>query len=162
MIRLFGSGICLDGDAGLSKLKDYKLQGIESDRIASPDKLDVKIKKCFSIQDGLIYDAFGKVQAYIICSRKSDKQKANTYQQILAYDDMVYDGHFFRFDQLRGIPMFAPAVNIWQDIKEIDEYQLIKCKKHAMFGIMLKSSESGKSGFNETPQQVSQCFPVTI
>lgn len=152
MVRLRAAGEYLDGDAALLKLSSLQLQGIEGDNIRSPDyKVDSKgmpeeAKK--SIQ-GLILDKYNAVQKYVICM-KSDKPGRYKFSALVDAENIIYGGNFFRFDQIRGVPVLNAAANTAQDIKEIDEYQLIKVKKHAMFGIAFKSDAS-QSGFNEAP-----------
>jgi capsid protein len=149
IIRNWGSGIALDGDSLLAKIRGYKLQGIEADRITNDNisgDVPEYIRK-LKTKDGLITDRYGKVLKFIICNRVNNTTRME-YATTYKYDDVVFDGTFFRFDQRRGISQFSNALNIYQDIGEIDEAQLIKCKKHAMFGVAIMS-DGTESGFNE-------------
>ena len=154
LIRLMASGKALDGDCALLKTHDYKLQGIEGDNIRSlEDKVNIKKgdipPAAKDAIQGLILDDYGRVTNYIICTKSTTNSSRYDYRAIVPADSVIFDGNFFRFDQLRGVPILNAAANTAQDIKEIDEYQLIKVKKHAMFGIAFKS-DAINSGFGET------------
>jgi capsid protein len=158
MIRCWGSGIALDGDSMLVKLSGYQLQGIESDRITNKNLINegdsnipdiVKELSKSGVDDGLIVDKYGRVMQYVVCRRSEKQNTSFVFDQLYNAEDIIFDGNFFRFDQRRGVSPFASAVNIFQDIKEIDEAQLIKCKKHAMHGIAIYS-DAEESGYNES------------
>jgi len=155
IISLMASGVALDGDCALLKTHDYKLQGIEGDNIRS---LDCKVNYnkgtvpaiAKDAVQGLILDDYGRVTNYIICSKSTTNPNRYDYKAIVPADSIIFDGNFFRFDQLRGIPILNAAANIAQDIKEIDEYQLLKVKMHSMFGLAFKS-DAINSGFGDAP-----------
>jgi capsid protein len=151
MIRLFGSGMCLDGDSLMIKTRGYKLQGVEADRIAKPQMVG-KGNKWSSVpenitDEGLVLDRFDKVLKYIVCNRDEQTNRL-VYERGYTPEQVIFDGFFVRFDQRRGVTPFASSLNIFQDLKEIDEAQLLKCKKHALFGIAF-GSNSAESGMNE-------------
>lgn len=149
MIRTFGSSIALDGDAGIWTMPNGQIYGIESDRIHTPsDHAKIESIKDMNIIDGLVTDDIGRVLFYVICNRTEVGNSYN-FAELIPYEEMVFAGNFFRFDQLRGVTKFSPSLNIFQDVKEIDEFQLIKCKKHALMAIAQKSSDSSQTGFNE-------------
>lgn len=154
MIRLNASGKALDGDGALLLTDSWRLQGIEGDNIRTPDwKVDIAknnlSKKITGAIQGVILDKFRSAVAYVIC-QKSETPGRYEYVATVPAENIIFNGNFFRFDQVRGVPVLNAAANTAQDIKEIDEYQLIKVKKHAMFGIAFKS-DAATTGFNEAP-----------
>lgn len=155
LIRLMASGKALDGDCALLKTHDYKLQGIEGDNIRS---LDCKVNfnkgtipdAAKNAVQGLILDDYGRVTDYIICTKSNTNPSRYDYKAVVPADSVIFDGNFFRFDQVRGVPILNAAANIAQDIKEIDEYQLIKVKMHSVFGLAFKS-DAINGGFGDSP-----------
>lgn len=152
MIRLRAAGEYLDGDGALLKLSTLKLQGIEGDNIRSPDyKTDTagmpEIAKT-SIQ-GLILDKYNAVKQYVICTKTNNPGRYK-FASLVDAENVIYGGNFFRFDQIRGVPVLNAAANTAQDVKEIDEYQLQKVKMHAMHALVFKS-DAALTGYNEIP-----------
>ena len=157
MIRTHGSGICLDGDGLLIKLAEFKVQGIEGDRIAIPaDKNAVKGKNVN--ERGLVIDQYGRVSEYCVCSRDKKSGKKLIFDSLYKEADVIYNGHFFRFDQDRGISPFAAALNTFKDIAECDEAQLVKCKKQALFGLAFMSDAPGLGNDTEIVDPMSDDY----
>jgi|OM-RGC.v1.006264354 Bacteriophage capsid protein len=113
-------------------------------------------------------DEFGAVQFFCLCDRRERKGRVNTstsgydFSRLVPASEMIFKGNYFRHDQNRGVSPLASSLNLFQDVKEIDEYQLIKCKKHAMFGLMLKSDGTGATGFNEEAVETEDSESNTI
>jgi capsid protein len=146
MIRLFESGKAFDGDSALLKIKGFKLQGVESDRIGKAGDIPKSYKNMVN-DEGLILDKFGAVSRYMI--NKRDQSGNLMYQTSVTPSSIIFDGYFQRFDQVRGISPMASAVNTFLDVVECNEALLLKCKKHGMFGLAIMSEGSDESGFNE-------------
>jgi capsid protein len=148
MMRLFEASKAVDGQAGLLKIKGGKLQGIEGSRIAKPTTgtFPESIKK--ATDHGLIMDDYGAVDKFIICRRVN---YALEFQSLVNWEDIAYDGYFFRFDQSVGITPFAAAMNTCQDLYEGFDYQLIKTKMHALLGVFITSAATQKAsdGFGD-------------
>jgi len=150
IMRLFESGKAFDGDSALLKIKGFKLQGVESDRIGKAGNIPKSYEKVTN-DEGLILDQFGAVRRYMI--NKRDQSGQLSYQSSVTPENIIFDGYFQRFDQLRGISPMASAVNTFMDIIECNEALLLKCKKHGMFGLAIMSEGSGESGFNEFDEE---------
>lgn len=145
LIRIFGGSIALDGDAALLKIEGGKLQGIETDRIratGSGENIPAG-----SVNGVLIDPDTGAATGYLLFNRGPGGRNY-TFNRVLSPDDLIFRGNFIRFDQVRGIPMLAPSVNTFQDVRETDEYQRVKAKNHALLGIAVTSSAG--SGLNDT------------
>jgi len=135
LMRLFESHKIIDGDAGLIKINNGKLQGLEGSRIAKPTTgIPISYQKSITAQ-GLILNRWGAVEKYVINKRNSSGSLE--YDRLVDYNNMFFDGYFGRFDQTRGISPFVTALASLQDCREAIEYQLIKAKMHAMFGVAI-------------------------
>ena len=145
IIRMYEAGKVIDGDCGLYKLSDGKLQGIEGSRIAKAmgGSRDSNIN-----EHGLVLDKFGAVSKYSIVKSIKNRQ---VFEKLISYNDLIFDGYFTRFNQTRGISPLASALNIFQDLYESWEYALLKAKMHAMFGVAITSDSvsSTGDGFNQ-------------
>jgi capsid protein len=147
MMRMHGAGRAFDGDSSLLLLDGYKLQGIESDRITKPsgvskDATEEQKKEYERIKDivtpeGFVLDENGAVEEYIICKRVDSNNYE--FEQAVNYQNIVYTGDFFRFDQDRGISKLNQAVNSIQDLEECNEATLQKVKSHALQAIAISS-----------------------
>jgi capsid protein len=145
IIRMFEAGKVIDGDCGLYKVNNGKLQGIEGARIAKPDRKKPTDKtKIEKINDhGLILDQYGAVDKYSITTLDNGTK---LFEKFITYDNLIFDGYFSRFNQTRGISPLASALNIFQDLYEATEYALIKAKIHAMFGVAIMSDTVSSEG----------------
>jgi capsid protein len=149
MIRLFEATKVLDGDCGLIRHENGKLQGLEGSRISKPTGgLPPEYAKC--TEHGLILDQFGGVETYIACSRAANSDQLR-FDQAIPASKMTFGGYFGRFDQSRGISPLASALNTCQDLYEVFDYVRIKQKMHAMFGVAIYSDAvAATDGWNNT------------
>ncbi len=146
MMRLFEAGKAFDGDSALLKVRGFKLQGVESDRIGKAGNIPKSYEKITN-DEGLVLDQYGAVRRYMINKRGNSGQLE--YQTSVTPDSIIFGGYFQRFDQLRGISPMAASVNTFMDIIECNEALLLKCKKHGMFGLAIQSDGTSESGFGE-------------
>lgn len=140
LFRLFELEKTVAGDAGLLKLDGLKLQAIESDLIAQGapapgEKLPEEINA-----EGLVMGGDGAwIEQYAICNR-GDGSKI-IFDHLEPAENMIFDGYWTRFSsQRRGISPLSTAINTIQDIHDGLEYNQIKLKMHALFGIALTRS----------------------
>jgi len=153
MMRLFESGKAFDGDSALLKIKGFKLQGVESDRIGKAGDIPKSYENKVN-DEGLILDGFGAVTRYMICKRADSGQLI--HQKAVSPDSIIFDGYFQRFDQIRGISPMASAVNTFLDVVECNEALLLKCKKHGMFGLAIMSEGSDDDGFEQRDSETGE------
>ena len=151
MVRLFEASKITDGDAGLYKLSTGMLQGVEGCSIAKP--YDVKNQNVN--ENGLVINKYGRVSGYAVT--KEENHRA-VLDKIVSAKHMLFDGYFTRFNQTRGVSPLASAINLYQDLVESWEYQLIKAKMHAMFGVAIHSDSAvaASSGFDERDSDTGQ------
>lgn len=116
----------VDGDGGFILLKDGRLQPIESELIATPEKAPKG-----TIQ-GIQRDAFGRPQQFFICPRNESSglpEKAKAKQ--ISARDFVFYRQFFRFDSGRGIPTAGAILPDLIDQKELHRAYVKKTKSDA-------------------------------
>ena len=141
MFRLFELEKVLCGDAGLLKLDDLKLQAIESDLIAKGADAPKGIN-----DSGLVVDSTGRVLQYAICNRGSMGGECK-FDHLEPARNLIFDGYWNRFSsQFRGVSPLSTAINTVQDIHEGFEFNLIKGKMHALFGVAIYRDALGDSG----------------
>ena len=148
MFRLFELEKVLCGDAGLLKLDDLKLQAIESDLIAKGTALEGETLPDNINDSGLVVDTTGRVLQYAICNRGTNGG-SRIFDHLEPTANIIFDGYWNRFSsQFRGVSPLSTAINTVQDIHESFEFNLIKAKMHALFGvaIMRKAEDGGNIG----------------
>ena len=157
MIRIFEACKVTDGDAGLIKINNGMLQGVEGSRIAKPyGAYSKNVSNISNINDqGLVLNKEGRVLKYSIVDIKNGQKR---FSRLISAKNMLFDGYFVRFNQTRGVSPLASALNLFQDLYESWEYQLIKSKMHAMFGVAIYSdpAKTIDSGFDSVAQATGQ------
>lgn len=139
------------GDAALLKLDDLKLQAIESDMIAKGEKragtgFPVAPKEV--TDEGLILSADGaKIEQFAICNRGT-AGKDVVFDHMANWDTVIFDAYYDRLSsQNRGTSPLSTAINTLQDTYEGLEYNQVKAKMHALFGIaLIRGPESANMG----------------
>lgn len=134
MFRLLELEKILSGDAALSLLDELKMQSIESDLIRQP-------KDYMGSEDinssGLVLDDMGRVTKYCI-NKRADGGKRYEFHQLVDADDIIFAANWTRFgSQFRGVSPLTTAINTVQDLYEALEWNLIKAKMHALFGVAI-------------------------
>lgn len=137
----------IDGDVGFLRLNSGHMQAIESDRIRTPNRLtsDKEITDLSEYVHGVKCNPAGRAISYAIHNRKGNGFE---YLNDVKASNMFLHAYYMRFDQFRGISPMASAINTLQDLHESFDYNLIKAKMHALFGLAI-TSEDTASGFPE-------------
>ena len=134
MIRLAEEARTVDGDVGLLKLSDGRLQAIEGDRIRTPSRNTPANFDKSAYVHGVKTSPAGKALAYCICERC--KQTGDfRYKTVIPARHILMHGFYSRFDQVRGISPLASAINTFADLYEAQEFALAKAKLSQYFGI---------------------------
>ena len=134
MIRLTEARKTIDGDCGLIKLIDGRLQAIEGDRIKTPlGGASGYPEKEFT--QGVRCDVAGKALEYAVC-RRGDSANAFIFERLVPRSNLYLHGAYERFDQVRGISQLAAAINTLRDTYEGFEYALAKLKVDQLFGLV--------------------------
>lgn len=139
LFRLFELEKVLSGDAGLIKMADLKLQALESDLIAKGDNAPQGVN-----DSGLVADQYGRVLQYCVCNRGEDGT-GRVFDHMEPADNVIFDAYWTRLSsQYRGVSPLSTAINTIQDIHEGLEWNLIKAKMHAIFGVALLRKSNGE------------------
>jgi capsid protein len=153
LFRLFELEKVICGDAGFVKLADLKLMAVESDMIArgggfSKNTTEADKAEYPKVNDaGLLVDEWGKVVKYAICNRGADGN-FRYFDHLEPFQNVIFDAYWTRFSsQWRGVSPLSTAINTVADIHEALEYNIIKAKMHALFGVAItRKSEDGSFG----------------
>lgn len=113
----------LEGDCGFIMLANGQIQPIEGIRIATPGKL----KGDKNVETG-IRTAKGIVTGYYVCDRKGNGSVDISKYKFIKRENFIHCYKPGRFDQKRGVPDLAPAVNKIKDYSETGLYVLNKVK----------------------------------
>ena len=134
LFRMYEMEKVVNGDAGLVKLSDLKLQGLESDLISNGGyEGDIDVN-----DEGLVIDpSTGKRLQFSVCRR--EKTGKPVHDHFENADAVIFDGYWSRLtSQFRGVSPLSTALNTVQDVAEAMEFNLLKTKMHALFGIAIE------------------------
>jgi len=152
MMRLLEAGAVIDGDNLLIKLLSGQVQAIEGDRIDKPHDLPPEhVERKFV--HGVEVSAAGRALNYLVCKRDGPRK---LFDRLVRASNVIAHGYFTRFDQVRGVSPLSTAINTTQDLYEGFDYNLIKAKLHALFGVaILKDKKEGVGGFPVTDSETT-------
>ena len=131
MVRTAEACRTIDGDMGLGKISNGKLQAIEGDRVAPP--VGSKDHKIEDYPNGVKTTKAGKHKSYSVCSRLKGGRLA--FERVIPARHVFWFGYYHRFDQTRGVSPLACAINSFVDIYEATNYALAKAKIAQIFGM---------------------------
>jgi len=142
-VRLAEARAVVDGDIGLMKLADGRVQAIEGDRIRTPWNLPAKAGvKAEDLTHGVKTDKAGRALAYCVCRRGSGGSGFE-FERMIRAGRILLHGYFDRFDQVRGITPVASGYNSIQDTYEGVTYALLKAKVAQLFGLKINLGDDG-------------------
>lgn len=130
MMRLLEARATLDGDVFLMLLADGTVQAIEGDRVRTPPGL----RGAERWTHGVLTSPAGRALAYALHDRRRGRGGFD-FARILPARNVLCRGYFDRLDQVRGVSLFAPALNGLQDTYEVMAYATAKAKLAQMFGL---------------------------
>ena len=138
----------LNGDMGIVLLRNGQIQPIESERILTPGDRRADDR----IVNGVELDAVGRPIAYHVGAR--DRQGRVNRNQTTRFDaqDFVFLHDPLRFDQVRGIPRLAPAINQIADLNRLNEEILTKAIWDAFHGWAITTEDGGSLPSNMGPR----------
>ncbi len=137
IMRLTESGAVVDGDIFWLLLRSGRMQGIESDRVRRPRTstgLPAGMKLSDISKHGIIFNSDGRAGQWCVCKRDGARLD---FERLVPNRNMLQRGYFTRFDQWRGVSPLAGAINSLTDVYESVDYNLIKAKLHALFGVVI-------------------------
>lgn len=147
-LRLAEACAVKDGDILWMKLAGGagrgQIQGIESDRVATPREGLVDAKDWVN---GVRVSKDGAALAYAICNRTKHGQLE--LNRVVPARNVLHRGFYDRYDQVRGISPINAALNRFRDTYEGFEYAHAKLKVSQLFG--LKFTRDGEQNpFGQT------------
>lgn len=142
MFRLAEARRVLDGDAGIIKHKDGRMQGIQGDLIKDPPKVNDGEEWI----DGVLVTGVGRPLSFAIHKRKSYSQ--DDFLRRVDAPNVIHYGFFDRFaaDQVRGISPIVSALNPLRDVYENFDYALAKAKVSHLFALSIYRDRSTVGG----------------
>lgn len=131
MFRLAEARRVLDGDTGLVKLRDGRLQGIQADLLRDPGKVPANEQWI----NGVLVNGFGRPLAYGVHKRKG--YSATEFTRRVNATNMIHYGFFDRYagDQVRGVSPLVSALNPLRDVYENFSFALAKAKVSQLFAM---------------------------
>ena len=135
LINLIEAHRVIDGDVGILKCNNGKLQIIEGDRIRNPvvpHVVDRSQKPEYEWIHGAKVGYTGQAFSYAVHRRKEGV--GFEFEREVSANHMILCGYFTRHDQVRGVSLLAPAINQFRDIFESIDYALAKAKVSQLLG----------------------------
>ena len=120
----------IDGDVGILKCRNGKLQIIEGDRIRNP-ATDTR-GDTYEWIHGVKVGNAGQAYRYAIHQRKEGG--GFEFEREVSAEHLILCGYFNRIDQIRGVSLLAPAINKFRDVYESIDYALAKAKLSQLLG----------------------------
>lgn len=144
MQGIFVRSIGVDGDGGLLKLSNGRLQGIESEQITNGVGNSI-----MNVLDGVALDRFGAVQYFNICpySKATGVITVNNGKEYTP-DQFEYCANLTRFSQTRGMPLLVSGLDSWERLDSYKESETIAAEQGAqIYGVIERIV--GDQGFSK-------------
>lgn len=140
-VRLAEARRTVEGDLGILKIRDGRVQAIEGDRIRTPEGGVPGYAQVIPWIHGVQTNDAGKAIAYCVCKRQKSSDQLGggsslLFERVVSAKNLIHHGYFDRFDQVRGISPLAPALNTLRDTYEGFDMALAKLKVSQMFGLV--------------------------
>lgn len=146
LITLAESHRAIDGDVGLLKRSDCRLQIVEADRIRNPEGVGESDPNWVN---GVKTNAEGRAVRYAVWKRKPDG--GFEFEREINADNFELLAYRNRRDQTRGVSLFAPAVKMISYLYDGLDYALAKLKLEQMMGLVTKLDDGGNlAGLEQT------------
>jgi capsid protein len=138
----------IDGDIGILKCSNGKIQLIEGDRIRDP--MQPNMVDGYEWTHGVKVGNTGKAFRYAI--HKRNNGGGFTFEREVSAENLILCGYYTREDQVRGVSLLAPAINQFRDVYEGVDYALAKAKLGQLLGLVTNTIEDT----GNTPEQNEQ------
>jgi len=144
LMRIAEACRTLDGDVGIVKRSDCKLQIVEGDRIRNPREVGEFDEEW---THGIRHDQDGRALEYSVWTRgkgasmEPEKKVDAANFELIAYRT--------RRDQARGVSPFAPVVASTYQLNDCYQYALAKMKLEQQVGLVSKTTTGRLAGYND-------------
>jgi capsid protein len=135
LLRIIEICRTIDGDVGILKLADGRIQVIEGDRIRNRNQYNENQKNW---KHGVLTDDYNAAVSYAIHRRRTNGDFI--FERFVSAEHLILHGYFERYDQVRGIGLLTTAANTFRDVYESFDYALAKAKAMQLFGLKFKRS----------------------
>lgn len=139
LITLIETHRVIDGDIGIIKLSNGRLQLVEGDRVRNPPKFETG--KGYEWIHGVKVGNTGQAFKYAV--HKRGEGGGFEFEREIPAENMILCGYYTRVDQIRGVPPISSAINQFQDVYEGIEYALAKAKVSQLLGVLTKTEDYG-------------------
>lgn len=152
LFRIAEARRTIGGDCGFVKIRDGRIQGMESDRIRDPDekwKRD-NPKKRENWVSGVRTNKSGRSLEFSI-HRRGKNGYGFEFDRVVPARRFIHYGYFDRFatEQTRGVSPIVSALNPLRDVYENIDYALIKAKVQQMFALAFFRDADESAGDTE-------------
>ncbi|MBR0224515.1 MAG: phage portal protein [Thermoguttaceae bacterium] len=137
LMTILESHRAVDGDVGIIRRQDNRLQIVEGDRIKNPP--ETKPEETWV--NGVELTRDGEASKYAVWSR--DANGAMRFERKVDAANMDLIAYRTRRDQIRGVSLFAPAVKMISYLYDGLDYALAKLKLEQMMGVVTKLDDGG-------------------
>lgn len=133
-LRLAESARTIDGDVGVARLTTGHVQGIESDRIRN---VDDSVASAFPGKwvHGVRLNDAGRAIGYAVHKREAGMF---AFERVVPSNNMRLLGYYRRFDQVRGVSLFASGMNALRDVYENIDHAQARAKVSHLFALMFE------------------------
>lgn len=138
LITLIESCRALDGDVGVLRRADCRLQIVEGDRIKNPPKANLNDSAWIN---GVKTTEDGRALRYAVWKRT--RGGAFEFEREILAENFDLFAFRTRRDQIRGVSLFAPAVRMISYLYDGLDYALAKLKLEQMIGLVTKVEGGG-------------------
>jgi len=133
----------VDGDFFIHKLRNGRVQGIESDLVRRPMGFDQGAVDASEFPHGVRTNAAGRALRYAVHQRTDNGMK---FQKAVPAVQMIHVANFDRISQTRGISPLAASYNRFRDVYENLDYALAKSKVAQLFGLVFYRDAADSAG----------------
>ena len=137
LLTIIESHRAVDGDVGILRRHDCRIQIIEGDRIRDPNDSDMNEDWV----NGVKLDGDGRAIQYAIHRRKKDG--GFEFDRRVPARDFDLLTYCSRADQVRGVSLLAPAVKMIAYLYRGIDYALAKLKLEQMLGLKTTFEDGG-------------------
>ncbi len=158
LLTLIESHRAVDGDVGILRRADCRIQIVEGDRIKNPVE-PTAISRLATTDagndkrwiNGVEVDKDGVARRYSIWARNDSG--AELFERFVDAKNFDLLAYRTRRDQVRGVSLFAPACKMISYLYDGLDYALAKLKLEQMMGIVTKLDDGGNLVGTESTDQ---------
>ena len=129
LMYLVESARAVDGDVGLLKLSNGRVQLIEGDRIRNSSGNDLTDEWVHGVR----VNQFGKILAYDVSKRTP--YSGFEHERFISAKNLDLLGYYTRPDEIRGVSLLAPASRLLSQLTDCIDLALSKQRLEQAFGL---------------------------